>query len=799
MWQDLRFGVRTLGKNPGFAAVAIMALALGIGANATVFSLVNGILFKSLPFPESERVLYISSQNIKTPRGPGGLSEPEYNDLRAQLRSFSGIAGVARERVNLSDDVNTPDSYNNSQVTPNTFSMLGLPTVAGRDFTEADAKQGAPPVAILTYTLWQKRYGKDPSIVGKTIRVSSVPATVIGISAPGLAIPPETELWTPYHSDPKAKRQGRNLTVFGKLSPGVSQTTARSEIGILGERFASQYPDSNKDIRYRIQNFTELTVRGPIKTVFLVLLGAVGFVLLIACANVANLLLSRAVGRSREISIRAAMGAGRWRVVRQLLAESLLLSAAGGLIGLTIAQWGVRAFDAAVIPTGKPQWIDFSMDYRAFGYLAAVTFVTAILFGLAPALRLSRMDIITAIKDGGRAGIAMRGKHLSAALVVVEMTLAVILLTGAGLMIRSFLVAYSRPVGVDTTNILCMRLELPRTKYSKPAEQLEFQRQLVQRLRGIPGVTTAAVASGPFARGNFTLPYELEGQPVDADHRKTTNGMLVGEGYFELFRLAPQRGRVLNSADHVSGPNVAVLNSTLARQLWPNQNPVGRRFRFFNTAPTDWITVVGVVPDFLQSSMNSDPEPVAILPYRQDPKPWMAVLARTQINASSLANTFRREVQAIDPDLPVHDVQTLDDQLALSRWPLRVFGSMFAIFAGIALLLATVGLYAVVAYGVSQRTPEIGVRVALGASGGSILRMILSTGLRQALLGLVLGLAAAVGVTRVLSGVLVGVSATDPVTFTLVAAVLLGASILGCTVPARRAMRIDPVVALRHE
>jgi putative ABC transport system permease protein len=800
MWQDLRFGVRTLGKSPGFAAVAIIALALGIGANATVFSLVNAILFKSLPFPDSQRVQYVTSHNLKTPRAPDGLSEPEYNDLRAQLKSFTGLAGLSSERVNLSDDVNAPDSCGAAHITANAFSVLGLAPIVGRDFTPEDAKPGAPPVAILTNSLWQKRYDKDPTVIGKTIRVNSVPTTVVGISAPGLAIPPETELWTPYSSNSKENRNARDLQVFGKLAPGVSQKTAQTELAVAAQRFAAQYPDTNKEIRYRIENFNELTVKGGLKTVFLVLLGAVGFVLLIACANVANLLLSRAVGRSREISIRAALGAGRWRVVRQLLIESLLLSAAGGAIGLAIAQWGVRAFDAAVIPTGKPQWVNFSIDYRVFGYLATITLVTAILFGLAPALRLSRMDIISAIKAGGRGGMAMSGRRLSGALVVVEMTLAVVLLAGAGLMIRSFLAAYAMPVGVDTTNIMTMRVELPRTKYKSAAEQLQFQRRLVEHLRGLPGVKAAAVASGAFARGNATFPYELEGRPVDADHRKSANFLMAGEGYFEMLGLAARRGRVLIASDHVSGPNVAVVNETMARRLWPDQDPVGRRFHVFkDKVESDWITVVGVVPDYLQPAMNGEAAPVAIIPYRQEPSSWMIVMARTQGNAALLSNTFRREMQAVDPDLPVRDLVTLDGQLALSRWPLRIFGSMFAIFAVIALMLATVGLYAVVAYGVSQRTPEIGVRVALGASGGSILRLVLSTGLREALIGLLLGLAAATGVTRVLSGILVQVSPTDPVTYGAVGALLIGASILGCTVPARRAMRIDPVVALRHE
>ena len=480
-------------------------------------------------------------------------------------------------------------------------------------------------------------------------------------------------------------------------------------------------------------------------------------------------------------------------------AESLLLSTAGGLIGWGIAEWGIRAFDAAVIPTGKPVWIDFTMDYRALGYLAAITIATAILFGLAPALRLSRMDVNSTLKEGGRAGIGMRGKYLSGVLVVVEMTLAVVLLAGAGLMMRSFLWAYSRPAGVNTANILTMRFELSSAKYPKAADQLEFQRRLIERLRALPGVQIAAIASSPLGGGS-SFPYELEGKPVDAEHRKNTNFLMAGDGYFETLQLAARQGRVLTSADHAPGPSVAVVNETMARQLWPNEDPVGKRFRFYrNNAPGDWITVAGMVSDYLQNQQNTDSEAVAIIPFRQDPHPWMTVMARTRVAATSLGNAFRREVQSIDPDLPVRDVMTLDDRLAHSRWPLRVFGSMFVIFAGIALLLATVGLYAVVAYGVNQRTHEIGVRVALGASATNILRMVFGSGMGQAAIGLVLGLAAAFGVTRVLSAILVGVSPRDPLTFGMVAALLLASSILGCTIPARLAMRVDPAIALRHE
>jgi putative ABC transport system permease protein len=801
MWQDFRYGLRTLRKNPGFTAVAITALALGIGANATVFSLANAILFKNLPFPESERVQYVTAFNVKNPRGNDHLSLPDYRDVSAQVKSFTGLAAYQRDFVNVSDDANTPENYNAGRITANAFSVLALRPMMGRDFTAEDAKPGAPKVAMISHKLWEMRYGKDPEITGKKVRIDAEAFAIVGVLPPGGAIPPDADLWTPYSPQGAPKRQDRNLTVFGKLAPGASRESAQAEASVIALHLTAQYPDTNKDLRFQVMSFNEAMLKGPIRIVFIVLLGAVGFVLLIACANVANLLLSRAVGRSREISIRAALGAGRWRVVRQLLAESLLLSIAGGLIGWAIAIWGIRTFDAAVIPTGKPLWIDFTMDYRAFAYLGAITITTAILFGLAPALRLARLDLNTTLKDGGRgAGAGIRGKYLSGVLVVVEMTLAVVLLAGAGLMIRSFLLVYQRPTGVNTANVLTMQIDLPDSKYGKPADRLEFQRRLVERLRALPGVQTAAVASSLHGAGNFGFSYELEGRASDPQKRPSTGFLLVGDGYFETLQLVARRGRVLNTADHGARPNVAVVNETAARQLWPNQDPVGQRLRTYrNNVPGEWITVVGLVPDYLQNTQNTNPEPAVIVPFRQDPRSWMAVIARTRVAPASLGNAFRREVQAVDRDLPVHHVRTLDEDVEMDRWQMRVFGSMFAIFAGIALLLATVGLYAVVAYGVSQRTQEIGIRVALGASSAGILGMVLRGGLRPAGIGLALGLAAAFGVTRVLTAILVGVSPTDPLTFGLVAVVLAGAAVLGCAIPARRAMRVDPAIALRHE
>ncbi len=804
MWHDLRFGFRTLAKNPGFTAVAVTALALGIGVNATVFSLVNAILYKNLPFADSDRILYLFNANTHNPQIDGGISYPDFRDLQAQVTSFSGLGANTGCLGNFSDSQSLPENYRCAQITANTFAVLGQKPILGRDFLPEDERPGAPPVAILSYSLWDIRYGKDPSITGRTVRINSIPNAVIGVMGKGLDFPRETRFWQPFIPAAGAPNRGdRDLNVFGRLNSGTTLPAAQAELATIAGRLAAQYPDTNKDTTVVVRRFNEISIPGQVRTVFLAMLGAVGFVLLIACANVANLLLARAVGRTREISIRTALGAGRWRVIRQLLAESLILSVAGGVIGFLISLWGTRAFDDAVVPNGKPTWIDFSLDYRAFAYLGAITLASAVVFGLAPALRLSRLDVNSGLKEGSMgAGSGGRGRYLSGALVVVEMTLAVVLLAGAGLMIRSILNSYGTPAGFDTARILTLRLNPPAAKYPKPADQITLYQRLSEQIRALPGVEQVSVVSSLPGNGSMTQRFDLEdAAPVDSGRRASTLSMIVGADYFATIQVAPQAGRVFTATDGVGGPPVAIVNRGFVQNHLHGRDPIGARLRLYGgSTPQPWLTIVGVVPNVTQTDFSHlQNEPLVYVPFRQEPRLGMYVLARTRVPPGSLGEACRHAVQSVDPDLPARDVITLDTQLARSSWPIRVFGSMFAIFAGIALLLASVGLYAVVAHMVSQRTREIGVRIALGASHSRILRMVFAQGMRPMSIGLVLGLAAAFGVTRVLSALLAGVSPNDPLTFTLVATVLIASAFAGCAIPARRAMRVDPAVALRHE
>jgi putative ABC transport system permease protein len=811
LWQDIKFAFRTLGHNPGFTAVAVLTLSLGIGANATVFTLANAVLYKNLPFANSDRILYISSIN-RTNGDEDGISYPDYLDYRAQSKNFDGIVAFSGLNADVSDTFGNAQRYRGNRLTANTFGVIGQAPFVGRDFISDDERIGAAPVAIISYGLWENRYAKSPAAIGQTIRINELPTVIVGVMPRGFMFPSEGDVWIPLiPTDDYQKRESRETTLAGRLAPGANISSARAEMETIARRLAAAYPASNKDWDVRVQNFNDYANGGPIRVVFLAMLGAVGFVLLIACANVANLLLGRAVGRSREISIRSALGASRWRVIRQLLVESVILSIGGGVLGWLAAIWGIRTFDAAVIPNGKPAFIQFTVDYRVILYVAAVTLGTGILFGLAPALRLSRLDINAALKDGGHGSSIMRGKFLSALLVVTEMALAVVLLAGAGLMIRSFLKMYNAPVGVQADNVLTMRMLLRDTKYPTPAEQITFFQRLQERIAALPGVEVAAITTNMPAGGSIRWPYELEGKPpVDERKRPETDAIVISPGYFDVVKVRPLFGRTFTEADGVSGFPVVIVNKSFAEMFWSNQDPLGKRLRLVTTpvgakngtpaSPQAWLTVVGEIPDIIQNDLGKGQrDPIIYLPYRQQPMRGMNVVARTRVPPATLGDAFRREVKFLDADLPVFNLRTMEDFLAQRNWPWRVFGTMFGIFAAIALLLASVGLYAVIAHSVSQRTQEIGIRMALGASGLRVLRLIFMQGMRQLVAGLVFGLVAAFGVTRVLSTLLVGISPTDPLTFFSVTLVLTMAGVLGCMIPARRAIRVDPVVALRHE
>jgi putative ABC transport system permease protein len=811
--EDVRFGLRAMAKSPVVTIVSVLTLGLGIGVNATVFTLSNTVLFKGFPFDKSDRILYLGERNTtRQQQRFGPVSNPDFRDWRAHIQTFEGLAAAVGMRATISDQAAPPESYQVTRITTNAFRLIGQKPVIGRDFTDADAVPGAPAVLLLTYGLWERRYGKDPAILGRTVRFNSYPATVVGVMPKDFVFPFNQDLWIQLvpmgDNDAFEKRDDRFMIVFGRMKDGTNVKAARAEMAGIGQNLSAAYPVTNREFVPVVQNYNEFYMGPEIVIIFSSMLVAVGFVLLIACVNIANLMLARAAGRAREISVRLAVGAGRWRIIRQLLVESVMLSSLGGILGWLIARWGTRAFALEVVQFGAPKWLDFSMDYRAFTYLAAVSLGTGIVFGLAPALRLSRLNFHSVLKDGGRgASVGRQHRRFTNMLVTAELALTMILLTGAGLMIRSFLNVYRAQLGVKPDYILTMRLPLPPAKYATPASQIAFHQQLKERTEAIPGVETVAIANFLPTGGSLSIPYEFAGAPpMDEKQRPTLSVLVVSPDYFRAVGVPILSGRGFTGSDGVSGPPVVIVNQRFVAKYWPGQDPLGKRLRLFDGPPgpgggtqatKDWLTVIGVVPNIVQNDITPrEIDALIYIPYRQKPTADMAILARTRVPPGSLGGAFRHEIQQIDPDLPVYNLWTLAERLERNYWFTRIIGLLFLIFGLVALALASIGLYASMAHSVSQRTQEIGIRIAVGASEQRIHRLVFGQGLRQLAIGLVIGLAGTLALTRILKSVLVQVSPADPVTLVMATLVLSAAAAFGCLIPARRAMRVDPIVAL---
>jgi len=777
-------------------------LALGIGVNAAVFTITKAALFSGFPLVErNDRILYITSS-----RGCC-VSYPDFEDWRAQATSFTGMALVHGAQRILSDQKGFPESYDATEITADTFTLVGQKPILGRDFTSSDEIPGAAPVVILSYSFWQRRYGKDAGVLGQTVRINGAPTTVIGIMPEGFSFPQKLDLWVPLVPTPDVRRRDARDTwfVFGRVRDGVSIASATAEMETIGKRLERAYPATNRGFLPHVRNFREFFIFENEDVIYASMWGAVGFLLLIACANLANLLLARAMERSREIAVRIALGAGRWRIIRQLLLESLLLSTVGAIAGWWIAKWCVSAYTLADRGPGRSSWriLDYAMDDRVLGYLIVIAIGTTFLFGLAPALRLSKLDVNTALKEGGRSAAAGgRRTHLSNMLVIAEVALAVVLLAGAGVMTRSFLNIYNADLGVDTDNILTVAVDLPATRYPSDASRVTFYDRLTARLHTIAGVESIALAARLPANGSRRLPYELAGAPsVDGQRRPSLSAVTVGPGYFRTLGAAVRSGREFTDADRGSAVPVVIVNEQFASTHWPGQNALEQRLRLFaGESPQEWLTVVGVVSNIVQDDRTRQTfGPVIYLPYRQTPETSMNVVARTRVDAQSLGATFRREIQTVDADLPIFGPFTLTERLQANYWSSGLYGALFLIVAAMALLLASVGLYAVIAHSVSLRGREMGVRMAIGATSSDIRRLVMMQGMRPLGIGLAIGLIASMAVNRVLASQLIQVSPADPATLMVVSGALVAAATLGCLIPARRATRVDPLVALRVE
>ncbi len=817
LWQDLQFAVRLLIKDKWFTLVAAAALALGIGVNATVFTFVNAVLIRGLPFDDPDRILALNSHDPVRDRNMG-VSYLDFKDWRGATRTFTALAAYTGSTMNVSDEGRVPERFSGALVSSNAFTLIGQKPIIGRDFLSDDDQPGAPAVVLLGSGMWKNRYGSDPGLVGRTIRINDTPSVVIGVMPEGFKFPQNADLWQPLATIrdlEKQQRNARGFEVFGRLTSEASLPQAQAEMLAIGQRLAADYPDTNKNINPRVQTFNQRVNGGPIRAIFLSLMGAVAFVLLIACANVANLLLARSAHRSREIAVRVSIGATRWRIVRQLLMESLVLAVISGLLGLALSTIGIRLFDAATQDVGKPYWIQFTMDGRVFAFLAAICLGTGILFGLAPALHVSKTDVNEILKEGGRSGSAgMRVRRWTGGLVIAELALTLALLAGAGFMMRNFLTLYRMDLGIDTSKLLTMQLALPDQKYPSIEQRLAFYQQLQDRLQANGRIRAATVASNSPMGGGFARRLSVDGRPLaDGEQPPMVTMLTVDPRYFDTIGLRVLRGRGFTAADGTPGQESAVINSRFAQMHFANQDPIGRRIVLSidlagGAPPTGGIptsltaTIVGIVPNVRQRDFaTAETDPVAYLPYRTDPRGFMVLLARTEGDPTGITSLLREEVRAIDGDLPVFNIRTLDEGLARQRWPFRIFGTMFAIFAFIALLLSAVGLYAVTAYSVTQRTQEIGVRTALGAESKQVMWLFLRRGLIQLAIGLTLGVVAALGVGKILESteLLVQINGRDPVTIAAIAALLATVAVAACLWPARRATRLDPLIALRRE
>ena len=804
MLHDLRFALRQLVRHGWFSAAVIATLGLGIGINSTVFTLVNAVLFKPVPVPGGEWLVVVSNDHATDRNDRQPVSLAEYRAYRDGNRTFERLEAVARSSPVISEAGLPPERFRAGLVTTGLFDMIPTPPILGRGFTAADGEAGAPAVVQLGHQVWRSRYGGAADVVGRPIRVNGAPATIVGVMPEGFAFPDTQQVWLPYA--PNADRElrtTRQLMVFGLRREGVSVADAQADLGVIAARLARDYPDSNRDTTVRVQTFHDVMNGGPIRLIFLLMLGAVGFVLLIACANVANLMLSRALVRRREIAVRAALGASRGRLMRQLLVESVLLSVLGGLVGLGLASFGVRAFDLATQDVGRPYWIHFTMDWVAFAYFATVSVASGLVFGLVPALRASRVDLNTALKDGTAAGSA-RGGRLSALLVVFQFAATVVLLAGAGLLMKGFLEVQRINPFVPAHEIVGLRLALPDRKgerYESPESRRAMHDRLQQRLRALPGVTHVSLASELPGLGSQMRPLEIEGRTPDPQAPLRVSVVFASPDYLPAIGLPLLAGRLLEDLDGTTGREAAVVTRQFARRHFGDESPVGRRFRMLldDRTPGPWVTVVGVAGDLVHNTQDRDAPPLVFLSNRQEPWAWVGVMIRATGDPSALAPAVRAAIQELDPDLPVSEILTLRAAIERNHWFLRVFGALFLSFAAIALLMASVGLYAVVAQSTAQRTREIGIRLALGATAGRVVRLMLGRGLAQLGVGLAVGLAAAFAATRLLSSIIGLVSPTDPVVFGAVVALLSAVGLLACWLPARRAAAVAPTEALRAE
>ena len=818
IWQDLRYGVRMLLKNPGITFVVILALALGIGANTAIFSVVDAVLLRPLPYRESDRLVFLNETSKAMDEI--SISYPNFADWRNQNHVFEKIGVYNRSSYNLTG-LGEAERIITGQVSADLFAALRVNPAMGRLFTNDEDKPGGSPVVVLGYALWQRRFGGQANILNQPLTLNGKSYTVIGIMPPDFQFPSRVEMWVPVgqlSGEASWQQRGNHPGLYGvaRLKPGVSFAQAKADMDTIGANLEKQYHDSNAGNGIGVQPLLEVFVLDIRRTLW-VLFAAVAFVLLIACANIANLLLARAQSRQKEMAIRAAMGAGRWRIARQLLTESVLLALIGGTLGMLIAQWGVKLI-LYVSPDAIPRSREISLDWRVMAFTIGLSFVTGIVFGLVPALQAGVVDVHETLKETGR---GTSGKHwLRSSLVVVEVATTLVLLVGAGLMIRSFYRLQKVNPGFSYDHLTSFTVALPEKKYKTAEQRDQFYGQLLTNLRALPGVEATAAASGlPLGNNGWQTGFTIDGRPrPPRDQTPLMEACLVTPDYFRAMDIPLKRGRYFNDHDdrsslagkdlsklneferEMAGLNAIVIDEEFARRYWPNEDPIGKRVAMGGEKHPLLLTVVGVVGRVKMEGLSQDSKRVqGYFPSAQISNNGMTIVLKASGDPNQLIAAARQQVKAIDPDQPIYSIRTMDEIRAESVAPERLNLTLLSIFAGIALVLAVVGIYGVMSYSVTQRTHEIGIRMAIGAQPRDVFRMVITQGMMLALIGVGLGLIGAFGLTRLMTTMLFGVEPTDPATFAAIAVLLTVVALVACYVPGRRATKVDPVVSLRYE
>jgi putative ABC transport system permease protein len=802
--QDLRYGIRMLRNKPGFAVVSVMTLALGIGANTAIFSVVNAVLLRPLPYQQPDRLVEIWETNPIKAWKDAPAAPANFYDWEQQNDAFEGMANYSPSPGNFALSGNgEPERLRGMTTSGNLFSVLGAEAALGRTFLPEETWKGKSDVVILSHGLWKRSFGADPDVIGQKISLDGKPRTIVGIMKDGFYFPTrESELWVPWGLDQNqiAKlRRPHFMRVVARLKPATTLEQAQAEMNTIAGRLEEQYPGTNTRMGVGLGLLHDWTVTDT-RLPLLVLLAAVGFILLIACANIANLLLARAATRTREIAIRTALGAGRGRLVRQLLTESLVLSAVGGALGLVLALFG-KDLLLAFSPGNIPRFDEITIDNSVFIFTLGITFLTTLIFGLVPALASSQFDLTVSLKEGGqKGGGGARQDRARSLFVVLEMAFALVLLIGAGLMIKSFVSLLHVNPGFDPENVLALQISLPGSKYKEDEQTVRFYQQALERMRSLPGVVDAGLTLMlPSQGAPWTSDFTIEGRPPE-EYGKEVRHNVVDSDYFRTMRVQLVNGRGFADSDAKERPAVIVINEALARGFFANEDPIGKRIKFSKPeVEDDWQTIIGVVSNEKLEGLSSNVRPEIYQSYLQNGASEVSLVVRTAGDPHALIGALRGEMRALDKDIPVFNIKTMNEVLYESVARERFTVLLLTIFAGVALVLSAVGIYGVTSYAVTQRTHEIGIRMALGAKKGDVLKLVVQHGAKLALAGVALGIASAFALTRLMETLLFGVSATDPLTFIAISSILLAVALGACAVPARRATKVDPMIALRYE